>query len=47
MDESEHDVLAYLAFPAQRRAKLPSTDPLERIEQGSQMMGRRRRHLPQ
>src|ERR671914_198909 len=30
MDESEHDVLAYLAFPAQHRAKLHSTNPLER-----------------
>jgi len=31
MDESEHDVLAYLAFPAQHRAKLHSTNPLERL----------------
>ena len=31
MDDSEHDVLAYLAFPAQRRAKLHSTNPLERL----------------
>ncbi len=30
MDESEHDVLAYMAFPAQHRAKLHSTNPLER-----------------
>jgi putative transposase len=30
-DESEHDVLAYLAFPAQHRAKLHSTNPLERL----------------
>jgi transposase-like protein len=31
MDESEADVLAYLAFPAQHRAKLHSTNPLERL----------------
>jgi putative transposase len=31
MDESEHDVLAYMSFPAQHRAKLHSTNPLERL----------------
>jgi putative transposase len=31
MDESEPDVLAYMAFPAQHRAKLHSTNPLERL----------------
>ena len=31
MDESEQDVLAYMAFPAQHRAKLHSTNPLERL----------------
>jgi putative transposase len=31
MGESEHDVLAYMAFPAQHRAKLHSTNPLERL----------------
>ena len=31
MDESEHDVLAYMAFPAQHRTKLHSTNPLERL----------------
>jgi len=31
MDDSEHDVLAYMTFPAQHRAKLHSTDPLERL----------------
>jgi transposase-like protein len=30
MDEAEADVLAYLAFPGQHRAKLHSTNPLER-----------------
>ncbi len=31
MDQSEHDVLAYMAFPAQHRTKLHSTNPLERL----------------
>jgi putative transposase len=31
MDESEHDVLAYMNFPAQHRTKLHSTNPLERL----------------
>lgn len=31
MDESEHDVLAYMGFPAQHRTKLHSTNPLERL----------------
>jgi putative transposase len=31
MDESEHDVLAYMAFPTQHRTKLHSTNPLERL----------------
>jgi putative transposase len=31
MDESEPDVLAYMAFPAQHRTKLHSTNPLERL----------------
>ena len=31
MDEGEHDVLAYMAFPAQHRTKLHSTNPLERL----------------
>jgi putative transposase len=31
MDESEHDVLAYMAFPSQHRTKLHSTNPLERV----------------
>jgi transposase-like protein len=32
MDDSAHDVLAYLAFPAQHRTKLHSTNPLERLD---------------
>jgi putative transposase len=31
MDDSEHDVLAYIAFPAQHPTKLHSTNPLERL----------------
>jgi transposase-like protein len=31
MDASEHDVLAYMSFPAQHRQKLHSTNPLERL----------------
>jgi putative transposase len=31
MDCSEHDVLAYMTFPAQHRTKLHSTNPLERL----------------
>jgi transposase-like protein len=31
MDDAEPDVLAYMAFPAQHRAKLHSTNPLERL----------------
>uniref|UniRef100_UPI0013312646 IS256 family transposase n=1 Tax=Muricoccus harenae TaxID=2692566 RepID=UPI0013312646 len=31
MDDSEHDVLAYMAFPVSHRTKLHSTNPLERL----------------
>jgi transposase-like protein len=31
MDEAEHDVLAFLSFPVAHRAKLHSTNPLERL----------------
>ena len=31
MDEAEPDVLAYMTFPAQHRAKLHSINPLERL----------------
>ena len=30
MDESEHDVLAYMGFPARHRTKLHSTDVLDK-----------------
>ena len=31
MHDSEHDVLAYMAFPVSHRTKLHSTNPLERL----------------
>ncbi len=31
MDDAEADVLAYMSFPAAHRAKLHSTNPLERV----------------
>jgi putative transposase len=31
MDQAEPDVLAYMSFPPQHRAKLHSTNPLERL----------------
>ena len=31
MDEAEEDVLAYMTFPQQHRAKLHSTNPIERL----------------
>jgi transposase-like protein len=31
LDEAEADVLAYMSFPAAHRAKLHSTNPLERV----------------
>lgn len=31
MDAGEHDVLAYMDFPARHRTKLHSTNPLERL----------------
>jgi putative transposase len=31
MDDSEHDVLAYMSFTVQHRVKLHSTNPLERL----------------
>ena len=31
MDDSEHDVLAYMTFPKEHRTKLHSTNSIERI----------------
>jgi putative transposase len=43
MDDAEADVLAYMSFPAQHRAKLHSTNPLERrngeIKRRSEVVG--------
>ena len=47
MDDSEHDVLAYMAFPGQHRTKLHSTNPLERLNKEVKRRCRRRRHLPE
>lgn len=35
MDGSEHDVLAHMSFPRQHRAKLHSTNPIERLNRGA------------
>ncbi len=34
LDQAESDVLAYMTFPAQHRAKLHSTNPIERLNGG-------------
>jgi transposase-like protein len=53
MDESEHDVLAYMAFPRQHRTKLHSTNPIERLnphrapEQRGEASRRRGGNLPE
>lgn len=31
MDDTEADVLAYMGFPAQHKAKIHSTNPIERL----------------
>jgi len=46
MDDSEHDVLAYLAFPAQHRTKLHSTNPLERLKSDQGLAEYLERKLP-
>ena len=35
MNESEHDVLAYMTFPARHRTKLHGTNLLERLHKES------------
>ena len=42
MDDSEHDVLAYMTFSPQHRTKLHSTNPLERLNK----MGYPGQHTP-
>ena len=46
MDDSEHDVLAFITFPAQHRTKL-HYQSVGTLEQRSQTARRCRRHLPQ
>ena len=31
MDDAEHDLLGYMSFPKEHRAKLHSTNPIERL----------------
>ena len=47
MDESEHDVLAYMTFPAQHRTKLHSTNPLERLNKEVKRRADVVGHLPE
>jgi len=53
MDNAESDVLAYMTFPKEHRAKLHSTNPIERlngeIKRRTEVVGifpKRRRHRP-
>lgn len=39
MDEAEPDVLAYMSFPPQHRAKLHSTNPIERLRRRTAVVG--------
>ena len=47
MDEAEPDVLAYMTFPAQHRAKLHSHQSARAAQRRDQAPHRGRRHLPQ
>ena len=47
MDEAEPDVLAYMSFPAQHRAKLHSHQSARAPQRRDQAPHRGRRHLPQ
>jgi transposase-like protein len=46
MDDAEPDVLAYMTFPKEHRAKLHSTNPIERLN-GEIKAHRGCRHLPE
>jgi hypothetical protein len=50
MDDAEADVLAYMTFPKEHRAKLHSTNPIERlngeIERRTEVVGVRRENGP-
>ena len=47
MDEAEHDVLAYMAFPKEHRAKLHTYKPDRAPQRRDQTTHRSRRHIPQ
>ena len=47
MDEAEADVLAYMTFPKEHRAKLHSHQPARAAQRRDQAPHRGRRHLPQ
>ena len=46
LEEAEHDVLAFYAFPSEHWPKLRSTNPLERFNREIGQPHRRRRDLP-
>jgi len=39
MDETEHDVLAYMTFPAQHRVKLHRANPLGKLRRRADVVG--------
>lgn len=47
LDDAEPDVLAYMTFPKEHRAKLHSTNPIERLNGQIKAANRCGRHLPQ
>ncbi len=47
MYEAEHDVLAYMSFPMEHRAKLHSNNPIERVNGEVKRPDRGRGHLLQ
>ena len=47
MDNSEHDVLTYMAFPRQHRTKLHSSNPIERLNKRGETPCGCRRQLSQ
>jgi transposase-like protein len=47
LDEAEEDVLAYMSFPKEHRAKIHSTNPLERVNGEVKRRTEVGRHLPE
>lgn len=45
MDEAEHDVLAFMAFPKEHWSQIASTHPLERVNKEIKRRSRRRHEL--